>query len=110
MFGHTGLDLHSGGAIAVLTLMTVCYALVVALAGELSGRTVLMAVAALVAIVVLAPPLISTDVFSYQAYARMGSLFNTNPYLSGPHALRRRRPGVPLHRIQVGQGLHCVRI
>ncbi len=87
VFGHTGLDLHSGGAIAVLTMMTVCYALVVALAGELSGRTVLMAVAALVAIVVLAPPLISTDVFSYQAYARMGSLFNTNPYLSGPHAL-----------------------
>lgn len=87
VFGHAGLDLRSGGAIAVLSLMTICYVIVASLAGELSGRTVLMAIAALNAVVLLAPPLISTDVFSYQAYARMGELFGTNPYLSGPHAL-----------------------
>ena len=86
-FGNAGLNLHSGGAIAVLILMTACYTIVAVLAGELSTRTVLMAIAALNAVVLLAPPLVSTDVFSYQAYARMGSLFGTNPYLSGPHAL-----------------------
>ncbi len=86
-FGGAGLNLHSGGAIAVLTLMTICYVSVALLAGELSTRTVLMAIAALNAVVLLAPPLVSTDIFSYQAYARMGSLFGINPYLSGPHAL-----------------------
>lgn len=87
VFGTTGPDLHSGGAIGVLSLMTICYLLVANLAGELSARTVLIAIAALNAIVLLAPPLVSTDVFSYQAYARMGALFGINPYLSGPHAL-----------------------
>ena len=86
-FGSTGLNLHAGGAIALLSLMMICYVVVVTIAGELSGRTVLVAIAALNAVVLLAPPLISTDVFSYQAYARMGALFATNPYLSGPHAL-----------------------
>ena len=86
-FANAGLDLHSGGAIAALVLMTSCYAVVAWLAGELSGRTVLMAIAALHAVVLLAPPLISTDIFSYQEYARMGALFGTNPYVAGPHAL-----------------------
>jgi alpha-1,6-mannosyltransferase len=87
LFGHTGLNLHAGGAIAVLATMTLCYALVTALAGELSGKTVLMGIAALHAVILLAPPLASTDIFSYQAYARMGSMFGINPYLNGPHAL-----------------------
>src|SRR5262249_39200565 len=87
VFGSAGLNLHAGGAIAVLVTMTVCYAVVASLASELSARTVLMAIAALHAVVVLAPPLASTDIFSYQAYARMGDVFGTNPYLSGPHAI-----------------------
>jgi alpha-1,6-mannosyltransferase len=37
--------------------------------------------------VLLAPPLLSTDVFSYQFYGRMGAMYGTNPYLAGPHAL-----------------------
>lgn len=92
-FANTGLNLHAGGAIAVLTMMSICYGLVAWLAGELSGRTVLMAIAALHAVVLLAPPLISTDIFSYQAYARMGALFGINPYVFGPHALG---PGDPV--------------
>lgn len=86
-FAKAGLNLHSGGVIAALVLMTTCYAVVSWLAGELSGRTVLMAIAALHAAVLLAPPLVSTDIFSYQEYARMGALFGTNPYVVGPHAL-----------------------
>ena len=38
-------------------------------------------------LVLLAPPLVSTDVFSYQAYARMGAIYGTNPYLHGPYAI-----------------------
>ena len=87
VFGSTGLNLHPGGVIVVLALMLASYAVVATAAGELSGRTVLMAIAALHAVVLLAPPLISTDIFSYQAYARMGQLFGFNPYLSGPHAI-----------------------
>ena len=45
-FAKAGLNLHSGGAIAALALMTGCYVVVAWLAGELSGRTVLMAIAA----------------------------------------------------------------
>jgi alpha-1,6-mannosyltransferase len=94
-FAHVGLNLHSGGTIAALAMMTSCYAVVAWLAGELSGRTVLMAIAALHAAALLAPPLVSTDIFSYQEYARMGALFGTNPYVVGPHALGAGDPLFP---------------
>lgn len=86
-FGATGLNLHVGGAIAALTVMFVSYAVVVAGSTRLSARAVLIAVAALHAVVLLGPPLVSTDVFSYQAYARLGSVYAYNPYLNGPHAI-----------------------
>ena len=86
-FASAGLNLHWGGVMIVLTLMFGSYMIVVAAAGQLSGRAVLMAIAGLHALVLLAPPLISTDIFSYQAYARMGALYGTNPYLNGPHAI-----------------------
>ncbi len=86
-FDAAGLNLHVGGAIVALVLMFVSYAVVVAASAQLSGRTVLMAIAALYAVVLLAPPLTSTDIFSYQAYARMGALYATNPYTHGPHAI-----------------------
>ncbi len=87
-FGGAGLDLHVGGAIAVLVLMFVSYAIVVSASAEISPRTVLLAIAGLHVLVLLAPPLISTDVFSYQAYARMGATYHINPYLHGPDAIR----------------------
>jgi len=87
-FASAGLNLHAGGAAAVLIVMFISYAVVVAAACQLSARLVLMCIAALYAIVLLAPPLISTDIFSYQAYARMGSTYGTNPYLTGPNAIQ----------------------
>jgi alpha-1,6-mannosyltransferase len=84
-FGTAGLNLHVGGAIAVLMLMFTAYATVVALAGQLSARVIIVAIAALHAVVLLAPPLASTDVFSYQAYARMGAAYHINPYTHGPY-------------------------
>jgi hypothetical protein len=86
-FGRTGLDLHVGGLMAVLALMFGCYTIVVRIADRLSARMVLMSIAALYAIVLLAPPLISTDVFSYQAYGRMFAMYGANPYLQGPHVI-----------------------
>src|ERR1039458_3613068 len=70
-FNGVGFNLHAGGAIGALALMFTSYALVVAASGQLSARVVLMTIAALHALILLAPPLVSTDVFSYQAYARM---------------------------------------
>src|SRR5262249_6263047 len=69
--------------IAVLGVMFGCYAVVAGSADRLSARAVLMTIAALHALVLLAPPLLSTDIFSYQAYARMGSMYGANPYLQG---------------------------
>jgi alpha-1,6-mannosyltransferase len=86
-FGTNGPDLHVVGAIVVLALMFVSYVVVVRAADRLSGRAVLMSIAALYALVLLAPPLLSTDVFSYQAYGRIGAVYGANPYLDGPHAI-----------------------
>src|SRR5258708_20759320 len=86
-FGSNGFDLGSGGLIVVLVAMFGSYVLAAHAAERLSARTVLMCIAAMYALVLLAPPLLSTDVFSYQFYGRMGSVYGANPYLAGPHAL-----------------------
>jgi hypothetical protein len=86
-FANTGIDLHVVGTVAVLSVMFACYALAIRSAERLSARAVLMSIAGLHALVLLAPAMLSTDVFSYQAYARIGELYGANPYLSGPHAI-----------------------
>ena len=86
-FSALGLDIHAGGAMAGLVLMLGCYVGVVLFSRELSARAVLGAIAALYAVILFAPPLISTDIFSYQAYSRMGAVYGVNPYLNGPHGI-----------------------
>ena len=56
-------------------------------AGRVSKRWAIVVIAALHAIVFVGPILISTDVFSYIAYARMGVEHGLNPYLHGPAAI-----------------------
>ena len=87
-FGSTGPHLAYGVLIVLLTMMFGSYVLVVRASDRLPVRHVLMAIAAVNALVLLAPPLLSTDVFSYQAYGRMWTLYGTNPYLTGPHVLQ----------------------
>ena len=87
IFDAVGLDLHTGGAIAALALYFVAYAFTVSLSAQLSARVVLGAIALLTLLVLVAPPLVSTDIFSYQAYARMGALYGINPYTHGPWAI-----------------------
>ena len=86
-FGGIGLNLGLGELIALFTLMFVSYALALRAVERLSGRAVLMTIAALNALVLLAPPLISTDLFSYVAYGRMGASYGANPYVLGPSAI-----------------------
>jgi alpha-1,6-mannosyltransferase len=56
--------------------------------GRLSLRFAVILLGALHVIVFVGPILLSTDVFSYIAYARMGVVHGLNPYLHGPAAIR----------------------
>jgi alpha-1,6-mannosyltransferase len=53
----------------------------------ISKRWAIVLIAALHAVVFAGPILISTDIFSYIAYARMGLEHGLNPYLHGPVAI-----------------------
>ena len=86
-FGNTGIDLGGIGLTVVVGVMFASYFLTVGTAGRLSPLLVLGVIAALNALMLLGPPLVSTDVFSYQFYGRIGDLYGFNPYLAGPHAL-----------------------
>jgi alpha-1,6-mannosyltransferase len=63
------------------------YAGLLALAGAVSKRAAIILIGALQLIVFVGPVLLSTDVFSYIAYARMGVEHGINPYLHGPLAI-----------------------
>jgi alpha-1,6-mannosyltransferase len=60
------------------------YAGLTLLAHSVSKRWAIALIAALHAIVFVGPILLSTDVFSYIAYARMGVEHGLNPYTHGP--------------------------
>ena len=67
-----------------LWLALALWAVIVVRAGGLSRRTVIAAVAAAHLVFLLAPPLLSQDVFSYIAYARLGVEHDLNPYEHAP--------------------------
>jgi alpha-1,6-mannosyltransferase len=88
VFAHTGVPLGHATLIALFTLMFVGYVLAVRGAVEISPRVALGCIVGLAALWLLAPVVLSTDVFSYQAYGRMGTIYATNPYLHGPSTIR----------------------
>ncbi len=63
------------------------YGGLVLLARRLSLRLAIALTLALQLIVLAGPILMSTDVFSYIAYARMGIVHGINPYLHGPQSI-----------------------
>jgi glycosyl transferase family 87 len=69
-----------------LWLATIAYVTVLLLARSLGARLVLGAIAALHLLFLLAPPLLSQDVFSYLAYARLEVIHHLNPYTHSPDA------------------------
>jgi hypothetical protein len=87
LLGHVGLNIGLGGVIAALVLMFASYALALRATGQLSTRAVLITIAAVNAMVFLAPPLFSTDMFSYVAYGKLGASYGLNPYQWGPSAI-----------------------
>ncbi len=88
LFGDSGLHLPAGVLLPVFSLLFGCYIVAVRAADRLSPRAVLATIAALIAIVLIAPALMSTDVFSYEAYARMFVTYGANPYVHGPSAIQ----------------------
>jgi alpha-1,6-mannosyltransferase len=75
-----------GGLLIVLMILTAGYALALALRRSLPAGAVIGAIVALHLIFLLAPPLLSSDVFSYVAYGRLGTVHDVSPYLYGPAA------------------------
>ncbi len=69
---------------AALWVALALYVLVVWRAGELSRRTAAWAVVGLHVLFLLAPPLLSQDVFSYITYARLGTEHGLDPYTHSP--------------------------
>jgi hypothetical protein len=63
------------------------YAGLLALGRSVSKRWAITLIAALHVLVFIGPDLLSTDVFSYIAYARMGVEHGLNPYTHGPIAI-----------------------
>jgi alpha-1,6-mannosyltransferase len=82
-----GPDIHLAGVIALFTIMCAGYAVLVRHGSLLSARAIVIAVVALHVVVAIAPPLMTTDVFSYVMYGRMDAIYGFNPYVYGPHAI-----------------------
>ncbi len=78
-----------GYRVFLIALLASCgaYAGLLALARVFSTRAAVALLAVLHAIVFAGPILLSTDVFSYIAYARMGVEHGLNPYTHGPAAI-----------------------
>lgn len=92
--GAPGADGPLAGPLfyAGLWLALVLYVVVLRGARTLHVRAALGAVAGLHVLFLLAPPLLSQDVFSYIAYARLGAEHGLDPYANAPTAI----PGDPV--------------
>ncbi|HEV7461445.1 MAG TPA: glycosyltransferase 87 family protein [Solirubrobacteraceae bacterium] len=64
--------------------VTVGYLMVLACAGAVRARWAIAGIVAVHAVFLLAPPLLSGDVFSYLQYARLGTVHGLNPYADAP--------------------------
>ena len=86
---ETGPTGSLGGPLfyAGLWLALALWGAVVIRARGLSPRTAIAAVVAVHIVFLLAPPLLSQDVFSYIAYARLGVEHDLNPYEHAPDAV-----------------------
>jgi hypothetical protein len=84
-----GLDAASGSSAgpllyAGLWVALVLYAIVLVRAADISRKAAIWTVAGLHVVFLLAPPLLSQDVFSYIAYARLGVEHGLGPYTHSP--------------------------
>jgi alpha-1,6-mannosyltransferase len=89
-----GFELGGRAYLGLLVAAFLCYLLVLATARHIRPRVMWTVIVALVALFVLAPPLLSRDVFSYVAYGRLAARHGLNPYVAVP-AQRPNDPVLP---------------
>lgn len=77
----------------LVLVMCACYAVVLASADLVSPRAAVWAIGALHLIFVVGPPILTTDVFGYLDYGRLGALHDLNPYVHGANSA----PDDPIH-------------
>ena len=75
-----GIEVHIVAFGLALAVMVACYAIVLWQARSIPAPWIVGPVVALHVVFVLAPPLLSTDIFGYLAHARLWSLHGLNPY------------------------------
>lgn len=68
------------GLSLLVVAMTVAYGVALGSARSLSGRTIAGFVVLLHLLLALSPPLLSSDLFNYMGYLRLGGLHGLNPY------------------------------
>lgn len=87
--GVSGASGSSAGPLlyAGLWAALVLYAVVLVRAGDISRRAAAGTIAGLHVLFLLSPPLLSQDVFSYIAYARLGVEHGLSPYTHSPLAI-----------------------
>lgn len=85
-FGVSGAAGSSAGPLlyAGLWVALVLYAVVLVRAGDIPRRAAIWTIAGLHVLFLLGPPLLSQDVFSYIAYARLGVEHGLSPYTHSP--------------------------
>jgi len=82
-----GFGLSPDAYKALLFVAVALWAAVVALAADLSRRLLTLTAGGLILLFALSPPLLSLDLFSYVAYARLGVEHGLNPYAYAPAAI-----------------------
>ena len=83
-FAGLGPTLGNDQFHSMVLVLFVAYLAVLVGPGSVGLRAGVVAVVVLHAVYMLAPPLLSGDLFSYLAYARGGALLGANPYAGGP--------------------------
>ncbi|MFL5782286.1 MAG: glycosyltransferase 87 family protein, partial [Thermoleophilaceae bacterium] len=83
-----GVTITAGQFFLALIAMCACYAVVLLAGDALGPRVVIGAIVLLHVLFVLAPPLLSKDIFSYLEYARLGVVHHVNPYAELVKAVR----------------------
>ena len=86
IFGD-GFGLSPGAYLGLLYAAVGLWVCLLVLARDLGPRRVAVVAGLSIALFVLAPPLLSLDVFSYIAYARLGVEHGLNPYQHAPAAI-----------------------
>ena len=76
-----GLSMSGDAFAVVFIVLGVCYLGVLLFADSVSFRVGIGAIVALHVVFLIAPPLLSSDIFNYVGYARLDAVHHLNPYV-----------------------------